>query len=120
MAALPTHAAIQYPHAVWKPTKSPNARRLYSYGPPVRGNARPRLANTIASRNAPAAVTVQPTTLTPAPYAASETGKRNTPEPIMLPTTSAVAIGGLNALRCVVLTITTSSGHESREVIVPS
>ena len=27
IAALPTQAAIQYPHAVWNPTKSPNARR---------------------------------------------------------------------------------------------
>ena len=26
MAALPTQAAIQYPHAVQKPAKSPNAR----------------------------------------------------------------------------------------------
>jgi hypothetical protein len=27
MAAFPTHAAIQYAQAVWKPTKSPKARR---------------------------------------------------------------------------------------------
>jgi hypothetical protein len=27
IAALPAQTAIQYPHAVWKPMKSPNARR---------------------------------------------------------------------------------------------
>ncbi len=37
IAALPAQAAIQYPHAVWKPTKSPNAWCAKAYGPPVRG-----------------------------------------------------------------------------------
>jgi hypothetical protein len=56
IAALPTHTAIQYPHAVRKPTKSPKARRAYAYGPPVLGKARPSRENTTASSTAPAAV----------------------------------------------------------------
>ena len=40
--------------------KSPNARRLYSYGPPVFGYARPRFANTRANNRAPVAVITQP------------------------------------------------------------
>src|SRR5215218_6180634 len=72
--------------------KSPNARRAYAYGPPVRGSERPRPANTSASRIAPAPVKTQPRIETGPAVPASEAGNRNTPEPIMLPTTSAVAI----------------------------
>src|SRR5690349_2032499 len=90
MATLPIQAAIQYAHAVWKPTKSPKARRPYAYGPPVRGNPRAIRANTHASSSEPAAVNAQPTRLM-LPKAASALGSRKTPEPIMLPTTKAVA-----------------------------
>src|SRR5689334_19299999 len=72
--------------------KSPNARRAYAYGPPVRGNARPRLANTSASRTAPAPVNTHPSIETGPAVPASVAGSRKTPEPTMLPTTRAVAI----------------------------
>ena len=72
--------------------KSPNARRAYAYGPPVRGSERPRLANTSASRIAPAPVKIHARIDTGPAVPASEAGSRNTPEPIMLPTTSAVHI----------------------------
>src|SRR5690349_5569831 len=71
--------------------KSPNARRLYTYGPPVSGYVRPRRANTSASSMAPTPVRASATMLI-GPYAPSEAGSRKTPDPIMLPTTSAVAI----------------------------
>src|SRR5215218_1587491 len=72
--------------------KSPNARRAYAYGPPVRGSERPRPANTSASRIAPAPVKIQARIEIGPAVPASDAGSRNTPEPIMLPTTSAVAI----------------------------
>src|ERR1700758_3584896 len=91
MAALPTHAAIQYPHAVWKPTKSPKARRADAYGPPVLGYRRPRVAKTRASRIAPVPVSTHPSSeIDPTP--ANDDGSRKTPDPTMFPTTSAVAI----------------------------
>jgi hypothetical protein len=50
------------------------------------------LAKTSASSTAPAPVKAQPTSDTGPAVAASDDGSRNTPEPIMLPSTSAVAI----------------------------
>jgi len=50
------------------------------------------LANTSASSTAPAPVKNQPSSDTGPAAAASDDGSRNTPEPIMLPTTRAVAI----------------------------
>src|SRR5262245_26416042 len=72
--------------------KSPNARLAYAYGPPVRGSARPRFANTSASSTAPAPVNSQPSMETGPAAPARVAGSRKTPEPTMLPTTSAVAI----------------------------
>src|SRR4051812_11671551 len=46
----------------------------------------------MASRNDPAAVNSQATMLMP-PNAASDAGSRKMPDPIMLPTTSAVVVG---------------------------
>src|SRR3954451_16975919 len=71
--------------------KSPNARWAYAYGPPADGNARPRSAKTGASSTAPAPVSTQATSETGPAAAASDDGNRNTAEPIMLPTTRAVA-----------------------------
>src|SRR3954468_9803093 len=56
IAALPAQTAIQYPQAVWNPTKSPNARCAYAYGPPDLGIARPMRANTSPSNSAPTPV----------------------------------------------------------------
>jgi hypothetical protein len=36
-AALADQTEIQYPHATRKPGRSPNARRVYAYGPPDEG-----------------------------------------------------------------------------------
>src|SRR5687767_14680169 len=72
--------------------KSPNARFAYAYGPPVRGRTRPRFANTSARAIAPAPVNSQPRMDTGPAELASDAGSRKMPEPIMLPTTSAVAI----------------------------
>src|SRR6478752_1952048 len=91
MAALPAHAAIQYPQAVQNPAKSPNARRAYAYGPPVSGYARPRFANTSASRIAPAPVNTHASNEI-GPVDASDAGSPKTPDPTMFPITSAVAI----------------------------
>src|SRR6476659_5183534 len=91
MAAFPVHPAIQEPQAIWKPVKSPNALRLYAYGPPVAGTRRLSDANVNASSSEPADVKIQPIMLMP-PYAANDAGNKNTPDPIMLPTTSAVAL----------------------------
>ena len=57
-----------------------------------RGKARPRLANTSASSNAPRPVTAHDTIEIGPAAPASDAGSRNTPDPIMLPTTNAVAI----------------------------
>src|SRR6185437_10589227 len=91
MVALPPTSAIQYTHATRKPTQSPNASRLYAYGPPARGARFDRRKNTPASSSAPAALMSHPIRLYP-PYGASDAGNRNTPEPIMLPSTSVVTV----------------------------
>src|SRR5918995_1869448 len=72
--------------------KSPKARRAYAYGPPIFGSARPRLAKTSASSIAPAPVKIHPSSEIGPAAPASVAGSMNTPDPIMLPTTSAVAI----------------------------
>src|SRR5207342_643797 len=73
-----------------KPATSPKPLRAYTYGPPVCGQRADNLQNVSASRIAPHNVTPQPSRLA-APYGASEAGSRNTPLPIMLPTTRAIA-----------------------------
>ncbi len=60
-------------------------------GRPACGYARLNRANTMASAIAPPAVKTHAMTLL-SPKGASEAGKRNTPEPIELPTTSATHI----------------------------
>ena len=67
------------------------ARRVYAYGPPAAGSSRASRAKTSASSTLPVAETTQPSRLTP-PNGASEAGSRNTPDPIMLPMTSATAV----------------------------
>ena len=72
--------------------KSPNARREYAYGPPVRGNVRPSRAKTSASSIAPMPVKTHPMIDTGPATEASDAGRRNTPDPTMFPTTRAVAM----------------------------
>src|SRR3954465_12516232 len=74
-----------------KPARSPNAARVYAYGPPGVALAVARWANTSARSTDPPVDTSHPARLI-APYGASDAGSRNTPDPIMLPMTSAVAI----------------------------
>src|SRR3954465_5152963 len=74
-----------------KPARSPNAARVYAYGPPGVALAVARWANTSARSTDPPVDTSHPARLI-APYGASDAGSRKTPDPIMLPMTSAVAI----------------------------
>ena len=63
--------------------------------PPAAGLQRASQAKVSASSIAPPAVNSQPSKLTP-PKALIAAGSRKMPEPIMLPTTKAVAIAGEN------------------------
>src|ERR687897_49552 len=60
-------------------------------GPQVTGTIRASRANTSASIIAPTVEISHPSRLTP-PYGASDAGSRNTPDPIMLPMTSATVV----------------------------
>ena len=91
MAALPTQIEIQYPQATMKAARGPNAACAYAYGPPALGYAWLKVENTTASNMAPAAVNNHASRLL-MPKGASAAGSRNTPDPIELPTTSAVHI----------------------------
>src|SRR5262245_52372204 len=73
------------------PARSPKACRVYAYGPPADGLKRASGAKPSARSTDPAVDRAQPARLTP-PKGASDAGSRNTPEPIMLPITSATAI----------------------------
>src|SRR3954471_12760438 len=92
IAALPAQTAIQYPQAVWKPTKSPNARWAYAYGPPDLGMAPPSRANTSPRSSAPAPVNTHARIEIGPAALASAAGSRKTPEPTIFPITSAVAV----------------------------
>ena len=91
MAALPTQIETQYAHPTVNPARSPNASRVYAYGPPAPGTNSPSRANTSASVRPPAAVTIQPGTLS-APNGAKAAGSRKIPDPIVFPMTRAVVI----------------------------
>src|SRR6478736_1224659 len=81
--------------------------RVYTYGPPAPGNARLKPANTSASNTAPLAVNSHALPLFARPYDDNDAGNRKMPDPIMLPTTSAVHITGPSSrepsLPCVVI-----------------
>jgi hypothetical protein len=92
IAAFPTQAPIQYVQAIRNPAKSPNAARVYTIGPPVLGNAVPRLAKLKAISKEPAAVIIHAIiAVLGFDAAASEAAEVKIPEPIQLPTTIATA-----------------------------
>src|SRR5678815_1644093 len=74
------------------PGKSPNAMRVYAYGPAAPGRPRLKPAKMQARMTAPLAVNSHALVLLAKPYGDSAAGRRKTPEPMTLPTTSAVHI----------------------------
>src|SRR5659263_190652 len=92
IASFPTHAPIQYVHAIKNPAKSPKAALVYTIGPPVLGIAVPRLAKLNAISSDPIAVITQAIIAVLGFDAeAKDAAEVKIPEPIQLPTTIAVA-----------------------------
>lgn len=90
IAAFVHQIEIQYPQATKYAGNLPKPNRVYAYGPPVVSGAnRPKLPKIIANNMAPIEAQIHPIILM-APYAAREAGNKNTPDPIMFPTTSEV------------------------------
>ena len=91
IVAVPAQTETQKLNPMRKPATGPKLRSTSSAGPIGPSAAAVSRARTWARHNAPAMVMIQPNTAFQ-PNGARLAGKRNTPEPIMLPMTSATVI----------------------------